>query len=316
MRRRISLVVLTNSGAPARQFCASRNALRAMLAAAAVLLCLSAWAAWDYARLKRSALLSGERERELIERLSAREREIELQRALIGDFAGEINRLKERIVGLHEFEKKIRLMADLDRRPDAGQLFGVGGAVPRDLDPRIALGEGKSSLLREMKTQVEQLAAATAGQQAGFQEVITHLEQKRSVLAATPTIRPVDPFAEQFVSSRFEHRINPFTNLREFHRGIDISAREGTPIHATAAGVVTFAGVKGLLGKAIVIDHGHGLTTTYGHCSRLLKKAGDRVNRWDVIALIGNTGTSTGPHVHYEVALHGVPVNPERYFLN
>ncbi len=316
MRRRISLVVLTNSGAPARQFCVSRRLLGSMLTAAAVFFCLAVWGAWDYASLKRGAVFAGARERELQERLSVREREIELQRSLIGDFAGEINRLKDRLLGLHEFEKKIRLLADLERRADPGQLFGVGGAVPQAMDPKIALGEGKSSLMREMKSQLGQLAAAAANQEAGFQAVVAHLEQKRSVLAATPTIRPIDPFTEHFISSRFEHRINPFTNVREFHRGIDISAREGTPIHATASGVVTFAGIKGLLGKTIVIDHGHGLTTTYGHCSRLLKQQGERVQRWDVIALVGNSGTSTGPHVHYEVALHGVPVNPEKYFLN
>lgn len=316
MRRRISLVVLTNSGAPARQFCVSRRLLAALLGLAAVFLCLSAWAAWDYARLKRGAVSATARERELHERLSAREREIELQRSLIGDFAGEINRLKDRLLGLHEFEKKIRILADLERRTEPGQLFGVGGTVPQAMDPKIALGEGKSSLMREMKSQLGQLAAAASNQEAGFQAVIADLERKRSVLAATPTIRPIDPFTEHFISSRFEHRTNPFTNVREFHRGIDISAREGTPIHATASGVVTFSGVKGLLGKTIVIDHGHGLTTTYGHCSRLLKQAGERVQRWDVIALVGNSGTSTGPHVHYEVALHGVPINPEKYFLN
>ena len=77
-----------------------------------------------------------------------------------------------------------------------------------------------------------------------------------------------------------------------------------------------FAGQLSDRGNAIIIDHGHGLTTTYGHCSKILKLQGERVNRWETVALIGSTGSSTGPHVHYEVALHGVPVNPEKYFLN
>ena len=85
---------------------------------------------------------------------------------------------------------------------------------------------------------------------------------------------------------------------------------------ATADGVVTYAGKKGLLGTTVIIDHGHGIVTRYGHCSKTLKKRGDRVKRWEPIALMGNTGRSTGPHVHYEVRLNGIPVNPEKYILN
>jgi murein DD-endopeptidase MepM/ murein hydrolase activator NlpD len=110
--------------------------------------------------------------------------------------------------------------------------------------------------------------------------------------------------------------MSPFTERREFHKGYDISSRKGTPILATADGVVTFAGKKGLLGNTVVIDHGHGLVTRYGHCDKFLKKRGDKVNRWEPIALMGNTGRSTGPHVHYEVHLNGMPVNPEKYMLN
>jgi murein DD-endopeptidase MepM/ murein hydrolase activator NlpD len=118
------------------------------------------------------------------------------------------------------------------------------------------------------------------------------------------------------VTSKFDWRISPFTSQREFHKGFDIAAREGTPIIVTAAGVVTFAGNNGLLGKTIIVDHGHGITTTYGHCSRVLKVQGEKVSRWETVALVGNTGNSTGPHVHYEVAIFGVQVNPEKYFLN
>ena len=94
-----------------------------------------------------------------------------------------------------------------------------------------------------------------------------------------------------------------------------MAARHGSPIVATASGTVTFAGSKGLLGKVIVLDHGHGIVTRYGHAHQVLKKAGDQVKRGEVIAELGNTGRSTGPHVHYEVILNGVPVNPEKYIM-
>ena len=79
---------------------------------------------------------------------------------------------------------------------------------------------------------------------------------------------------------------------------------------------MTFAGKKGLYGNVIIVDHGHGMVTRYGHCAKLLKKRGEKVSRWETIALLGNTGRSTGPHVHYEVRLNGIPVNPEKYILN
>ena len=100
------------------------------------------------------------------------------------------------------------------------------------------------------------------------------------------------------------------------HKGVDIAARRGTPVKATADGKVTFSGSKGLLGKTVIIDHGHGIVTRYGHLNEILKKRGDEVKRGDVIGEVGSTGRTTGSHLHYEVHLNGVPVNPVKYILN
>jgi len=316
MRKTISLVVLTNSGSAAKQFHFSRATLRSVAVLAVALLGMSGFLMHDYCRLKTGERYVEQRDQALSETLANQRNEIQNQSQQISDFSSEINSLKERLLALNEFEKKIRVMADLDKRPDSAHLFGVGGPIPRALDPKMALGDQRGSLVREMHSQVDQLALAAVNQEDHFKALVTHIEKQRGLLASTPTIRPIDPDVEHLVTSRFEYRQSPFTNVREFHKGYDISAREGTPIYATAAGTVTFAGDKGLLGKTIIIDHGYGLTTTYGHCSRLLKLQGEKVRRWDTIALLGNTGRSTGPHVHYEVALHGVQVNPEKYFLN
>jgi murein DD-endopeptidase MepM/ murein hydrolase activator NlpD len=316
MRKKISIVVLTNSGSPARQFCISRSALGWVAGLAAVFLGLSSHFVYDYLRLKTGVLAIEQRDQELSGILAGQHEEIQAQRRHIGDFSKDINTLKDRLLALNQFEKRIRVMADLDKRPDGGNLFGMGGPIPRTLDPKLALGEQRNSLMREMHSQVDQLTIAAVHQENSFQALATHIEKQQGLLASTPTIRPIDSDAEHLVTSRFDYRISPFTNSREFHKGYDISAREGTPILATAAGIVVFAGDKGLLGKTLIIDHGHGITTTYGHCSRILKLQGEKVRRWDTIALVGNTGSSTGPHLHYEVALHGVPVNPEKYFLN
>jgi murein DD-endopeptidase MepM/ murein hydrolase activator NlpD len=316
MRKKIAFVVLTNSGSPARQFSTSRATLGWIAGLTAVFLGLGGFLVHDYFRLKAGALLSENRDQELCGIVASQSEEIQTQQQQLIDFAKEINDLKDRLMALNQFEKKIRVMADLDKRPDGGNLFGIGGPIPRKLDPKLALGEERNSLMREMNSQVDQLAIAAVNQENSFKALITQIEKQQGLLASTPTIRPIDPDTEHLMTSRFDYRISPFTNAREFHKGIDISSREGTPIHATAAGIVTFAGDKGLLGKTLIIDHGHGITTTYGHCSKILKLQGERVRRWDTIALVGNSGSSTGPHLHYEVALHGVPVNPEKYFLN
>jgi murein DD-endopeptidase MepM/ murein hydrolase activator NlpD len=145
-----------------------------------------------------------------------------------------------------------------------------------------------------------------------FEELLEQIKKQRNLLAGTPTIRPVDGW----VTSRFGYRKSPFTGRRELHKGLDISNRKGTPIMATADGVVCFADKKGLYGLTMVIDHGHGLKTRYAHLNKLLKKKGENVKRGDVIAQMGSTGRSTGPHLHYEVRLNGVPVNPAKYILN
>lgn len=316
MQKKVSLVVLANTGSAAKHFCLSRAALRGWAVVALVLLGAGAFVGVDYVRLKREALQLEKREAELSGLLASQSGEVDLQRRQIGEFAEQINSLKQRLLTLAQFEKKIRIMADIEKRPDSGNLFGIGGSIPQNMDPKAAFGEQRSSLFREMHDQTGQLDLALVHQGDSFKELVTHLERQQRLLASTPTIRPIDPAAESWVSSRFEWRLSPFTNQREFHKGYDIAARDGTPIYATAGGVVTFSGNKGLLGKTIIIDHGHGLTTVYGHCSRLLKAQGEKVGRWDSIAMVGNTGSSTGPHLHYEVWVHGVPVNPEKYFLN
>ncbi|MFZ5563198.1 MAG: M23 family metallopeptidase, partial [Thermodesulfobacteriota bacterium] len=143
--------------------------------------------------------------------------------------------------------------------------------------------------------------------------LLEYLEDKRKLLASTPAIMPV---TDGWITSRFEYRKSPFTGRREFHQGLDIAARAGTPVSASADGVVVFSGRKGALGNAIVIDHGNGLITRYGHLQSCLKKQGAVVRREDIIGTVGNTGLSTGPHLHYEVLNNGVVVNPEKYILD
>ena len=112
------------------------------------------------------------------------------------------------------------------------------------------------------------------------------------------------------VTSYFGARKDPLSGMRNFHTGVDLDGEPGTPVHAAGAGEVVFSGVSGSFGRLLIVDHGKGLTTYYGHCSRLLRERGDKVNRGQVIALIGATGRTTGSHLHFEVRKHGRPFDP------
>jgi murein DD-endopeptidase MepM/ murein hydrolase activator NlpD len=163
-----------------------------------------------------------------------------------------------------------------------------------------------------MHQQMDELGAASQRQEGSFSSLLEKLEGQRNLLASTPAIRPTSGW----MTSSFGQRVSPFTGRKEFHKGVDIANRNGTAILATANGVVAFAGEKGTMGNVLVIDHGHGMITRYAHLSEFLKKQGAKVKRGDIIAQMGNSGRSTGPHLHYEVHLNGVPINPAQYILN
>lgn len=137
------------------------------------------------------------------------------------------------------------------------------------------------------------------------------MASQRDLLGATPSVRPTGGW----VSSGFGYRRDPFTGRARLHKGMDFGANRGTPVYAPADGVVSFAGREGGYGKIVSIDHGYGIVTRYAHNSRLLVKSGQRVKRWEKISEVGSTGRSSGPHLHYEVRLNGVPVDPEKYIL-
>jgi murein DD-endopeptidase MepM/ murein hydrolase activator NlpD len=137
------------------------------------------------------------------------------------------------------------------------------------------------------------------------------LADQKAFLAALPTRKP----AVGYFTSGFGVRRSPFGGKNKMHEGLDIANRPGTPIRAPADGTVVFADTKSGYGQTVVIDHGYGLETLYGHTRQILVHKGQKVRRGDVVALLGSTGRSTGPHVHYEVRVHGTPVDPLSYIL-
>ena len=308
MRKKITFFMLSASGSQIKQATVSKTFIGLLGFFVTACLIFFGFVMYDSynVKLKLSDI------REVESDLSEQSDIIITQRKQIKFFADEINSLKSKLVDLNSFEKQLRIVANIEKPAGQDNLFGVGGSTPGDLDTQIPLTDKHNSLVREMHEQTKQLDFASINQKQGFESLLKYLEDQQNLLASTPAIRPV----KGWTSSRFGYRVSPFTGLREFHQGLDIATRIGTPIVATADGVVTFTGKKGLLGKIIIIDHGHGMVTRYAHLQKTLKKRGESVKRGDTIALVGNSGRTTGSHLHYEVHLNGIPVNPEKYILN
>ncbi len=142
-------------------------------------------------------------------------------------------------------------------------------------------------------------------------ELDQYLLDKDSVLSSTPTILP----AVGWITSYFGHRISPYAGKLKMHEGLDVGAPYGTPIVAPADGLVTYSGVKAGFGKFVQIDHGYGIETLYAHSQKLHVKKGQKVQRGERIAAVGSTGYSTGPHLHYEVRVNGIAVDPLYFIL-
>ena len=142
------------------------------------------------------------------------------------------------------------------------------------------------------------------------------VEMHRQVFLARPSIRPVQA-EESWISSSFsQSRMHPVLQYNRPHPGLDISALAGTPILASAAGTVTYAGTKSGYGKTVEIDHGFGYKTRYAHAGSIQVKRGQRVDRGDILGEVGKTGLATAPHLHYEVLIDGRHVNPRQYLLD
>ncbi|MFW6374017.1 MAG: M23 family metallopeptidase [Thermodesulfobacteriota bacterium] len=308
MSHKITFLMLSSSGSPVRQFTVSKFFIALLVLAIGGVSGVVGYGFQEYRILKQKDLEIVDFERTL-----AGQREtVAVQRMQIQKFARDINRLKTKVTALSGFEKQIRIIANLDHPEAQDGLFGIGGSMPEDLDPKLDLTQKHNSLMREMHGQIDQINEAAVIQEDGFQALIDELENKKNLLASTPAIRP----SKGLYTSIFGRRKSPFTGLNEFHKGLDIASAEGTPVLATADGTVTYADVKGNYGNMLVIDHGHGMVTRYAHLKEFLKAPGEKVKRGEKIALMGNTGRSTGPHVHYEVRFNGVPVDPQKYILN
>ncbi|MCR4819771.1 MAG: M23 family metallopeptidase [Elusimicrobiales bacterium] len=211
-------------------------------------------------------------------------------------------------------DKQIRQVLGLRDDPSSGFEEGVGGPSPRDMENfrnqisahaaeirEAELSEAMKSVTRESKRRL-----------SSFGEITIYLTDRHNSTRATPRGWP----AQGRVTSPFGYRVHPLGLTSYRHSGVDIANSAGTPIVATADGVVRYAKWAQGYGFCVLIDHGFGYSTLYGHLSQILVKPGRRVRRGEEVAKMGTTGTSTGSHVHYEVWVGGIPRNPMPYVKN
>jgi len=301
-KKMYTVMILPDETTKVRRYRVPGLIVRSLLAAAVVLTLIFAIGIADYFLVKNQVT-------ELVRmRLETRQ-----QKQQLITFAKRINDLQSEMNRLRNFDTKLRVMADLDGVIYPEQFMGIGGENPEPFNPmETEISFQDKALIDNMTRGLTRLMTEATIQERSFQELIGYLEDQKSLLASTPSIWPV----RGWTTSSFGYRTSPFTGRREMHKGVDVATRTGTPIIAPADGIVIFAGREGGFGNMVVLDHGYGLVTRYAHNSTIDVKRSQKVNRGDVIAKVGNTGRSTGPHLHYEVLVNGVAVNPTRYILN
>ena len=325
-----SFIVVSDETSPIRRYDVRKGTLRRWLRVGVVLASIALLALVDYVRVRIAHA-------ELADlRVHAAE-----QQARIDSFDEAVTGVNAELLRVREFEHKVRTIANLPGSAAAGgddvlavgtgqgdlsSLAGggidvepvpaspradtapIGGAV-QDAAAKVAAADDRVSRLQG---QTRHLVGVAEQRQLSLQELVAQLEDKHLRLASSPAVWPT----EGWLTSRFGTRISPFTGKRQFHAGIDIAGAPGTDVISTARGKVVYAGKKGPLGRTVIVDHGFGIRTHYGHNDKLLVKKGERVERGQAIAQLGSTGRSTGPHLHYTVEVRGKAVNPLDYIFD
>lgn len=189
--------------------------------------------------------------------------------------------------------------------------------IEQQKELQLVMSLTNSQLENSIVNTLNNLTNRMGHQQESYAEIAKFINNKEELLASTPAIQPVSNADLKRVASGFGYRMDPVYKTVKFHAGLDFTAPQGTPIYATANGVVRTAGNLGNgYGNHVIINHGYGYETLYGHMFRIKIKNGQRVKRGEIIGWVGSTGKSTGPHCHYEVHKNGRPLDPVYFFYN
>lgn len=298
-RRRWTLVLVPHDSEPSRIVEVSYSVLKLFAGAAVVVIGVALLL--GYASLSRSVDLSRS------DRLQKENRELSAQ---LGQLHGRMHSLSDTLAALAGRDEKIRVLANLDALAPEVREAGIGGPAGSSTTatPKTQLARHAEAIRVDLGAMIRRANLLATS----FNEAADSLESHRERLAAMPSIMPTQGWLTSAFSRMRQH---PVLHIARPHEGIDVTAASGSPIEAPAAGRVTKAGWEAGYGNTVTVDHGYGIETKFAHASKLMVSRGQRVERGQRIALVGNTGLASGPHLHYEVHVNGRPVDPLRYVL-
>ncbi len=331
-KRNVTLLLVNNESGTTRKFVLSLISLKVVLFTAAVVILIFVAGFIDYLGLMFQAMENKRLENENV----MLKKQFQIVEGKLGALENSLERVKI-------FTNKLKLITNIDMEDRVTKLTmgakpGSGQSMDEyePMDQRISnqkMAEQDKDFPREEKinemkaevavqpssqdyaTLVIRIDKAVKETQLKEQSVIElweSLSERLSLLNSTPNIKP----ARGWITSRFGYRLNPFTNKMQLHAGLDIAAAPGSPVYSPADGVVIFASYDETYGKLVSIDHGYGVTSRFAHNSQIYVRVGQKVSKYDVISSVGNTGRSTGPHLHYEVRVNGIPVDPINFILD
>lgn len=297
-----TLIVVPDRHAEVRRFRLQRRWLFQGLGAISVLLVVAVAMAGHYASVVSLAR----------ENPALREENLKLghELAVIREQLEHVATTLDRVERFDQKLRAITLLSDPQRNlamgPTEPQPLGIGDMPNQFVRARA------SDTPQALAQKLDKISAEATRQEQSLQELQAYFQEQKSLLASVPSIWPT----RGWVTSDFGSRLDPYTSDRVMHAGLDIAGPHGKSIVSPADGTVVFAGLEGGYGNVLVIDHGYGIKTRYGHLSSIRAKAGDKLKRGDTIASMGNTGRSTGPHLHYEVRVNGLAQNPRKFILD
>ncbi len=219
--------------------------------------------------------------------------------------------LDKNLDSLLEENNELRIAANLEPISEDEQKVGVGGGY---FDNALDFLSDNSQLkLQQAFNFMDEVTRKVNFEKQQYLNISGKLKENRKLFESLPAIKPCDGI---LAMHGFGMRVHPILNIKRMHEGIDIITNVGTPVHASGDGIIDFVGIRGGLGLSIEIDHGFGYRSVYAHLSKVLVKEGTKISRGDLIAKTGNSGLSTGPHLHYEVHHNGVAQNPAEFFFD
>ena len=297
-KRRWTVVFVPHDAEPSRIMEVSYRVVKTAIAGAVI--AAAAALVLGYVTISRTVDLSKSSQ------LAQENARLELQ---LDELNNRLTGLADTLSRISQRDARIRVLANLDPIDPQVQAAGIGGPTVTGAEGDAGSGMRRTS---EIRVDLNALIRRANLLASSFKEATDSLAVHSARLAATPSIMPTQGWLTSAFSSMRSH---PILHVARPHEGIDVTAPMGTPIEAPAAGTVRDAGWEAGYGNTIVIDHGFGTVTKFAHASKILVREGQRVSRGQRIALVGNTGLATGPHLHYEVHVNGRPVDPLRYVL-